>query len=178
MSPGKHAPSSPSSFYASLGRHAAGAVAVVAVVALVIAMATRDDTGGAIGGPTVSPTGSSSIVESPSGSPVSSPTATETQRAPRERGKITVTVLNASGRAGLASATSERIVQAGFVVRTVDNAEPREKTVIFFRSGFRPEAELLFEDFPDLLRVKTGGKNPEVDAETMITVILGEDYRT
>lgn len=178
MSPrGKHAPSSPSSFYTSLGRHAAAAVAVVAVVALVIAMATRDDEEATLGGqPSVSPTVSVSPTATSSASTSSSASPAET-REPLERSEVIVTVLNGTTRAGLASQTSERIVQAGFRVLTVDNAEPRPKTVIFYRKDFEPEARLLYEDFPDLLRIKPAAGNDEVDPEAMLTVILGSDYR-
>lgn len=177
MSPkGKHAPASPSSFYASLARHAAAAVAVVVVVAMVIAMATREDDGTPVAGPTTSP--SASVDPSVSPSATAEPTEEPTTREPRARQKITITVLNGAGRSGLASQTQERIVQAGFTVPEVDNAQPRAKTVIFYRKGFEPEAQLLLDDFPDLLRIKPAGKNTEVSGETMLTVILGDDYRT
>lgn len=180
MSPrGKHAPSSPSSFYASLGRHIAGGVAVVAVVALVIGLATRDDDGAAVGLGSTTPSPSVSATTSPDASPsavdTTPPASEEPPREPRPREEITVTVLNGNGTAGLASQTGEKLVAAGYTVNEIDDAERRPKTVIYFSKGAKPEALLLLEDFPELLRVKPASGD-EVDASSLLTVILGEDY--
>jgi hypothetical protein len=176
---GKHAPSSPASFYASLGRHAAGGVAVVAVVALVIGLATRDDDGAGVAVTSPTASVSPSVEVSPSAS--ASPTATETEtpeREPRAREEITITVLNGNGTSGLAGDTSQRLVAAGFTVNDVGDAELRDNTAIFYAKGAKIEAELLLEEFPELLRIKPAEKSTEFDAASLLTVILGEDYET
>lgn len=176
MSPrGKHVPSSSSSFYASLGRHIAGGVAIVAVVALVIALATRDDE--PIGTPpTSSPTASGT--QTPTQEPSEQPSETPTPpREPRPREEITITVLNGKGTSGLASSTSQKFVAAGYTVNEIGDAEPRDKTVIFYRKGAKPEAQLLLEDFPELIRIKPAAGS-EIDDSVLLTVILGEDYES
>lgn len=179
MSPrGKHVPESPASFYASLGRHIAGGVAVVAVVALVISLATRDDDGSAVGVGTNSPTPTATETLEPSASPSATEvpsTPSTPERTPRPREEITITVLNGEGTSGLASSTSDKLVAAGYTVNNVDDAEPRNKTVIYFQPGAKPEALLLLEDFPELLRAKPA-KGDEVDDGSLLTVILGADY--
>jgi hypothetical protein len=178
MSPrGKHVPESPASFYASVGRHAAGAVAVVGVVALVIALATRDDDGSAIGvQPTTSTTNTGQPTGDPSATTSAAPTDTTTPaREPRPRVDIRVTVLNGEGTPQLASRTSDRFIQAGYTVANVGDAAPRDKTVIFYKKGAKPEALLLLEDFPELIRVKPAAGD-EIDADALLTVILGDDY--
>lgn len=177
MSPrGKHVPSTSASFYASLGRHLAGGIAIVAVVALVIALATRDDDVEAGSTPTTTPTATTTPTET--AEPTTEPSETQQPpREPRSRDEITITVLNGNGRSGLASTTSQKFVAAGYTVGTIGDAEPRDKTVIFYKKGAKPEAELLLEDFPDLIRIKPASGS-EVDPAVLLTVVLGADYET
>jgi len=179
---GKHVPSAPTSFYASLGRHIAGGVAVVGVVALVIALATRDDDGAAVGVNSPTPTVTSTAtgtepVPTTSSTPTEAVTPTQPAREARPREEITVAVFNGNGTPGLASQTSDRILQRGYTADDIGDAAPRNKTVIFYAKGAKPEALLLLEDFPDLLRVKPASGD-EIDDTALLTVILGDDYRT
>ncbi|MGK2959498.1 MAG: LCP family glycopolymer transferase [Acidimicrobiales bacterium] len=60
--------------------------------------------------------------------------------APRD---VRVRVLNGSGRAGEALATSESLVQAGFVITGTGNGNLTKTTTIRYGSGQREKAELL-----------------------------------
>ncbi|MFP5225498.1 MAG: LytR C-terminal domain-containing protein [Actinomycetota bacterium] len=165
------------SFYSSVARHIAGAVAVLAVVVLVVVLATSDDDGAGIGAstPDASPTGSAG--QEPTASPT--PTKdTQSTREPRARSEITIVVLNGTARSGLASRTKERLVAAGYtVVRIGNSEEPVDQTTVYFRPGALPEAELVLDDFPDLIRSEKDDGS-RVGTDSLITIILGDDYRT
>lgn len=174
--PGKHAPASPASFYASLGRHIFGAVAVLAVVALVIVLATTDDDGAGLAGSTPTAQLSASPSVTPSGEPSESVSPAPARTA-RPRAEITVVVLNGTRRAGLASQAKERLVAAGYtVIRVGNTSAPVAKTVIFHRPGTIPEATVLLDDFPDLIKFEKAA-GPDAGSDGLLTVILGDDYR-
>lgn len=175
--PGKHAPASPLSFYSSVARHIAGAAAVLAVVVLVVVLATSDDDGAGLGSstPDPSPSAETSPQASPSTSTTPPPSAT---RAPRQRSEVTIVVLNGTGRAGLAGRTKERLVAAGYTVVRVGNADgPTDRTTVFYRPGALPEADLVLEDFPDLIRAEKA-QGSEAGSDALLTIVLGDDYRT
>jgi hypothetical protein len=165
------------SFYSSLARHIAGAVAVLAVVVLVVVLATSDDDGAGIGASTPDPTNTGTTQAEPSATPTPTDQATPTRDA-RSRSEITVVVLNGTTRSGLASRTKERLVAAGYTVVRIGNTDqPADRTTIHFRPGALPEAELVLEDFPDFIRTNKDDGS-QVGTDSLITIVIGDDYRT
>lgn len=146
--PGKHAPESSASFIVSLSRAVGGALAAVAVMAiLVVALLNRgnaEEPGAAI---ITSPSSSPSRTASASPKPSTlSPSPTPSVLATR---KVTVQVLNGTPRTGLAAATAQEIEKAGYKLAGTGNAARSEKSTIFYRKGRRAEALALQEKFPD-----------------------------
>jgi hypothetical protein len=69
-------------------------------------------------------------------------------RPPIARRLVTVTVLNGNGVSGAAAATASRVRARGYKIRKVGNA-PRSgygRSVVMYRSGFRPEGLRLARD--------------------------------
>lgn len=177
--PGKHAPASPRSFYLSLARSIGGALAalgLVAGVAVLIASSRTagepDGTAAPPGSPSPSPTATVSPTPSPTPSPRPSPSPSPSP-SPLPRSDVSVEVLNGTRRNGLAARTAERLEDSGYADVEIGNApEPAERTRIFFREGFRAEAERLLEDFPDFSALAPAGEGQSA----MLRVVLGDDF--
>jgi hypothetical protein len=174
--PGKHAPESPRSYYVSLARAggaALGAVALMVIAVVILLSRGGDDKNKLVGGPAIeSPRASVSRSASPrpSVSPTVKPTATTPSTLPKN--KITVDVLNATNRAGLAKTTMRQVADAGYREGRTGNTESLAKSTIFYRPGARDEAMLFQKDFPDftVLRQSSSIGNATLRA------VIGSDY--
>jgi hypothetical protein len=144
------------------------------VVIVVVAVSSRggDDPGGLAISPDPTTTRATRTAE-----PTSDPTVEPTQTAapalvPRRR--LTIEILNAAGRTGLAGRTEGRLNERGYVRTEVGNAQASARTTIFFRGALRREAERLLQDFPELGRVRQA--RTATPGSAQITIILGENY--
>jgi LytR cell envelope-related transcriptional attenuator len=169
---GKHAPESSASFILSLSRATGGAVAALAVMAiLVFALLNRgsaepEGAGPAITSPTASPTRTATTSPQPS---TVSPTPKPSVLAPS---KVTVQVLNGTARSGLAAATAQEIDKAGYKLAGTGNAPRTEKSTIFYRKGRRAEALALQQLFPDFTVLKEATSSQAA----ILRVVLGADW--
>jgi hypothetical protein len=169
--PGKHAPESSASFVLSLSKAVGGALAAVAVMAiLVVALLTRGD---------AEPKGSPAITGSPSSSPAaSSPSPSASTPSPKPTpkvlapSKVTVQVLNGTSRTGLAAQTAQEIEKEGYKLAGTGNAPRTDKSTIFYRKGRRAEALAFQRAFPDftVLEEAPSSQTP------ILKVVLGADW--
>jgi hypothetical protein len=85
---------------------------------------------------------------------------------------VTITILNGTGTAGLASKIRDELEAKGFDVREIGNADRRDftTTTIFYKFGAQPKAALLNEEFPGAV-VKEGSAKQDTD----ILIVLGAD---
>jgi hypothetical protein len=169
--PGKHAPESSASFILSLSRAAGGALLAVAVMAiLVVALLNRGNAeepqGPTVANPTSSPTRSTTPSPTPS---TVSPSPKPAVLVPS---KITVQVLNGTGRTGLAAAVAQDVEKAGYKLGGTGNAARADKSTIFYRKGRRAEALAFQQIFPDFKVLKEA---PASQA-TILRVVLGADW--
>ena len=169
--PGKHAPESPASFILSLSRAVGGALAAVAVMTiLVVALLNRGSAEPQGQGPTVESPGASPTVST---SPTSTPTATASPtKAPLAPSKVTVQVLNGTGRSGLAAATAQDVERAGYKLAGVGNAASTAKSTIFYRKGRRAEALAFQASFPDFTVLKEAPSSQP----SILRAVLGADW--
>jgi hypothetical protein len=177
--PGKHAPSSSWSFYASLARAAVvGTIGLGLIIAIV--MVTLGSNGSRPSAeppepipstltptPSPSPTGSDIVVDTPSPSP--SPTLTG---PPGFRSSISV--LNGTDRNGLAARIRAKLVDEGYLRVTSGNTEPTRRTVIYYRDGAREAADAIVELVPEL-----GDPVPaeEDTPKGAVVIVLGSDFQ-
>jgi hypothetical protein len=174
--PGKHAPSSPWSFYLSLARAAGGVIAVVllVVVLAVVAFGGRGpskDQKRLVASLTPSPTAAPTLLASES--PTASPTPEI--RAPRD---VNVKVLNGNGRTGLASRVGAQMTAAGWnVVSTTNAGRPQKISTIYYQPGFDKEALALQHRYPSFTQVKPASDAPsEVKVDQNLVAVLGADW--
>lgn len=106
--------------------------------------------------------------------PTTSPVATETTSPPlRAPSEVTVLVLNAVGRAGIAGTLTEALAAGGYQTLVPDNyPDAVETSKVWFREGFQAEALELARFVPDA-EVEL---NDEIGPEADIVVILGPTY--
>lgn len=106
--------------------------------------------------------------------PTTSPVATETTSPPlRAPSEVTVLVLNAVGRAGIAGTLTEALAAGGYQTLVPDNYPDAVATSkVWFREGFQAEALELARFVPDA-EVEL---NDEIGPEADIVVILGPTY--
>lgn len=174
--PGKHAPASPRSYYISLARAggaALGAVALMVIAVVILLSRGGDDKNKLAGGPTIEsprPSASRSASPRPSISPTVKPSATTPSTLPKS--KITVDVLNATNRSGLARTTMRQVTDAGYRAGKTGNAESLAKSTIFYRPGARDEALLFQKDFPGFTVLR---ESSSIGSATLRAVI-GVDY--
>ncbi|MGH2726744.1 MAG: LCP family protein, partial [Actinomycetota bacterium] len=85
---------------------------------------------------------------------------------------VTITILNGTGSAGLATQERERLEKAGFDVREIGNANRRDypKTTIFYKFGAEAKAQLVNDEYPGAV-IKDGSPKQDTD----ILIILGAD---
>jgi hypothetical protein len=118
---------------------------------------------------TVSPT-SPAVTASPS--PPTSPSPSPS-RSPQIEG-VVVRVLNGTNETGLAADVSTTLENEGYTLRVADNAPNRQRTAIFYRENFLPEAQLMLERFFPTAQLKPAG--PSVPNDVDLQVILGADF--
>lgn len=172
--PGKHAPRSPLSFFLSLSRAAAFALAVLGLVVLIamVAVNSRDQGEQAFDQPrsSVTPTPSSPTSRA---SPSPTPTASRTL-VPKS--KLTVVVLNGNRVAGLAGQTSDRLEDDDYDVQEPGNTGTTSTSLIYYRSGLKAEAEVLRrKHFPWMDRSRVKQRTSGLPDE-MLVVVLGTDH--
>jgi hypothetical protein len=96
-------------------------------------------------------------------------------RAPVARRLVTVTVLNGNGVSGAAATTASRVRARGYKIRKVGNA-PRSgygRSVVMYRSGFRPEALRLERDLGIRLVSPLDGLRSSNLAGARLAVVIG-----
>jgi hypothetical protein len=118
-----------------------------------------------------SPTPSSSPAPSPTGA-TSTPSTPSSEPADVDR-SARVTVLNASGRAGLATRAAATLRSAGWTVGSTGNY-PKEQpsTVYYSGTDLRETARAVSADLPGTQRVQ---RSTEF-GDAAVTVVLGPDY--
>lgn len=87
---------------------------------------------------------------------------------------VTVNVRNGAGVRNLAGDVAESLTSAGFTTGVVDNASPREATVVRFAPGEQANGDLVAQAL-------SGPAQVEEDANQVpgqVTVLLGSDYPT
>jgi hypothetical protein len=91
----------------------------------------------------------------------------------RDPSEVTVQVLNAVGRAGIAATLTEALAAGGYQTLVPDNyPEAVETSKVWFREGFQAEALELARFVPDAEVELNDGIGTEAD----IVVILGPTY--
>lgn len=93
--------------------------------------------------------------------------------SPRIEG-VVVLVLNGTDQTGLAADVSQTLEQEGYTTKTPDNAPNRQRTVIFYRENFLPEAQLMMERF--FLQATLRPAGPSVPADVDLQLIVGADF--
>jgi hypothetical protein len=96
-------------------------------------------------------------------------------RPPVARRLVTVTVLNGNGVSGAAASTASRVRARGYKIRKVGNA-PRGgygRSVVMYRTGFRPEALRLGRDLGIGLVSPLDGLRASQLAGAKVAVVVG-----
>lgn len=176
--PGKHAPSSPWSFYASVARAAVvGTIALGLIVAIVMVTLGSGDRGTAApeGPPvtTITPTTDVDPSEEPSGSPSVTPSPSPSETGPPGF-TAAISVLNATDRSGLAARIRAKLVDEGYRRVTSGNAEPSDRTRLYYRGRSREAADAISRLIPEL------GEPVPAEADTpkgAVVIILGSDFQ-
>ncbi len=151
-----------------------GALAVLGVVvAVVVVMVNRGDDPDPVAVPSASRTATARAT--PTGTATTLPTVTVSPSPTlRPRGKVTIAVLNATGRAGLAGRVQDKLEDAGYNVIRIGNAPRTQRTTIFFKKSAEADAEALLKRYPEMGQTKPAGSAADDDA--LITIVLGSDY--
>jgi hypothetical protein len=104
-----------------------------------------------------------------------STTAPDSGRSPSE---VKVIVLNGSGQAGAAGATSETLGEAGYTMAEPGNASSATETLVYYAEDYQPDAIAVAE----LLGKGTDSVRPLSDAslggaegDASVVVVLGAD---
>jgi hypothetical protein len=167
---GKHEPPTGRSFYISLATSTLRAIVLAAAVILGVVGLTKAFPSGTS---PVTPSGSSvapSPLPSTSPSIGTSPTPAVTPRPPKE---VTVQVLNGSGVNFLAAKKSTKLENAGYKVKSPGDASHSSNTVVYFKAGFKVDAEFLAAKYFPGSAVKPATQAATSNAD--ITIILGTD---
>ena len=102
------------------------------------------------------------------------PETTSTLPPVRPADRLTVLVLNSTRVAGLAGRVTERLSELGYRTLDADNhPEALQTSVVWYVEGFRREAEVLAEAFPDADVEPFPGDDPQAP----LTVVLGASHR-
>lgn len=169
---GNHAPASPWSFYLSLGRAVAGALAAVGLIVALTLVATGRGTPATRGpGAATSPSPTPTPTATPGAATTPAPEVTPTV-LPADR--VTVAVLNGTSRSRLAARTAARVRAAGYAVTTVGNAARIAKSTIFYRADSRAEAEAFQRSFPQFTVLKEAPSGLATNA--ILTAVIGADF--
>ncbi|SDD73239.1 LCP family protein [Actinokineospora iranica] len=89
-------------------------------------------------------------------------------------GKPTVTVLNASGRTGLAAEVADSLTAQGFKTGETGNATTRAKSVVRYATGEKSSADSVAKALGDDITVEPDTKL----TKGTVTVLLGKDFTT
>jgi hypothetical protein len=116
----------------------------------------------------VTPTTPPATVSPPSSNP--SPSAS---RSPQIEG-VVVLVLNGTDRDGLAAEVTQTLEEEGYTTKQPDDAPNRQRTTIFYRENFQPEAQLMKEQFFHNALLKPAG--PSVPEDVDLQLVLGADF--
>jgi hypothetical protein len=108
----------------------------------------------------------------PSGSPTGTPSPTA---KPRKNSKVTVLVLNATPRTGLAAGYTDQLKGDGYKTKTPADypGEDQDVTIIYYQPGFQPEAQKLKDKFFRTGTLQQAPSSVPVDVD--IEVVLGAD---
>lgn len=177
--PGKHAPKSPGSFYASLARAGViGAVALGLIVVIVAVTLGSNDTTATPGADrpstpvdaTGTPTASVEPTDGTSLPPeeTTSPTPTGPPGA-----RTVISVLNGTDRNGLAARIRAKILDAGYVKVTSANGKTTKRTIVYYRPGSQAVAEDLITLIPELRRAEPADEDTPKGA---VVIVLGSDF--
>lgn len=168
---GKHEPPTRRSFYVSLATSTLRAGILVAAVVLgVIGLSKAfPDNVQNLAPPVGQP---SPIVTTPA-TGGRTPTPPVTPRKGKIKG-IVVLVLNGTSTTGLAASTTDTLQEAGYTVKTPDNAESIPTTTIFYRRANKVDADLMKTRFFPTAVLKVADQS--VPEDVMLQVVLGEDY--
>jgi len=173
--PGKHAPESPTSFYLSVARAVGGALVVLGVVALIaLAAVGSNKKPQAKTTSTPRPRTTATATQSTSTAATTTPSPSA---AAHPVSKVTVNVLNATQRAGLAASVAGKLDKEGYQIKTVDNCRcGTQNTTIYYRgSAERADAQALLRAHPEFKRVAPATSDIP-NAGAFLTVVLGSDY--
>ena len=163
-----------------------GLIVVFVAVLVGVALLSRSD-GGIFGsaeagsaGPTTTTTSTSAPATTPSSKvPTSSDPGPGAQ--PHDPKEVKVIVVNAAGGiVGIGQSNTDKLVQAGFTVLDVKNAEQDvDATGLFFREGYEADATAVkealgFGDVP----IQPAPDPPLIPeaAEANVVVVLGQNY--
>jgi hypothetical protein len=170
--PGKHESGGRRAFYLSMATSTLRGLILVALVVLgFLGLTKLFPQNTSLG---VTP-GSSSIStpHAPGVSPSVSTSPTKSRKA-RPKGHVTVLVLNGTSKTGLAAVVRERLQGDGYKTKTPSNYSQKiQTTIIFYQSGFLPEAQRL-------LRQRFAGSElkpapASIPSDVDLEVILGAD---
>ncbi|WP_436494676.1 LCP family protein [Actinokineospora sp. HUAS TT18] len=106
------------------------------------------------------------------GSPSSSAAPGSSSGAPAEATKPTVTVLNGTGRPGLATEVADSLSDQGFKTGETGNAAARAKTVIRFAKGEKSAGEAVAGALNGDFTVEEDANQ----AKGKVTVLIGKDF--
>jgi cytoskeletal protein RodZ len=176
--PGKHAPESPASFYLSVARAVGGAIVVLGVVALIAIAAVGSNDKKPQANSTASTTPHATATATVSSQPSTTSSATASASATAHPvSKVTVNVLNGTTRAGLARTVADKLSSDGYQVKKVDNCNcgSQSKTTIYYRSGYKADAQAMLRAHPELGRIAAATSDIP-NAGAFLTVVLGTDY--
>jgi hypothetical protein len=169
---GRHEPPTRRSFYLSVATWTLKRILILAAAVVVGLLVLRNgfpsNASQGITG-TVSPS-SPSVTATPS--PTTSPSPSPS-RSPQIEG-VVVRVLNGTDETGLAGDVTNTLENEGYTVKVPDNAPNRQRTTIFYRENFLPEAELMRDQFFPSALLKLAG--PSVPADVDLQVVLGADF--
>lgn len=167
---GRHGPPSQTTFYLSLATAALRGLLVVAALALGFFVLSKAFPTGGTAEP-VTPTGP--VVTTPPTSP--SPATSPTRRVPQllDPSQVSVQVLNGTNVSGLAAETADLLEQAGYDIRTIDDAPTSyDVTTIHYVPKRKADAEALAQAFFPTAVLEIAEDDLKVD----VTVNIGEDY--
>lgn len=99
---------------------------------------------------------------------------TPSEKALRKRGSITVLVLNATSRSGLAGRTADGLKAEGYSKITSGNDTDTKTSIVYYRAGYSAEAKRLANE----LGIATVKKAPsDLQGSAKLTVLLGSDFK-
>jgi hypothetical protein len=112
--------------------------------------------------------------QGPSSSPSTSATTPRpSSRAPKPK-NVRIQVLNASGRIGLATLTSQTLQNAGYKIKTPADAARAATTTIYYRADSKAAADAIQRKYFPNAPVKPAPASFQADVR--VTIVLGSDF--